>query len=406
MSDRPTSRLLQGMRLAAYGAAYFFAAGAFMSYWPVWLRDRGVSDTEIGTLFMSRQIVTVIATLSVGWIAHRLGGPRGVIVALGIGAIVMMGAYQFSHSFLAIFVVTMIWGFLWSPPMPLYDGVLVTETKRHGLDYARVRMWSSVAFIFGTFIAGIAVDRYGPPWVLYVGMASIVLLAPLALLLPAAAPRAAASDHGQASFRVADLLRQPAFLLFLLACGLCQASHSVLYSFGTLTWRGAGIDDVTISALWAESVAIEIVLMLFGGWLLARLGVCGLIALGLAAGLVRWTAMAFTTELWALILLQALHSYTFAACHLGAMAFLQRALPAHGAAIGQSLYYALGTGATQAVVYQFSGILYSEYGQRAFLGMTVVSAIGMCAVIVLARTWNGGLLVGQPEAKGPSLRSG
>ncbi|MBU8877268.1 MFS transporter [Reyranella sp. MMS21-HV4-11] len=402
MSDRPTSRLLQGMRLAAYGGAYFFAAGAFMSYWPVWLRDRGVSDTEIGTLFMSRQIVAVIATLSVGWIAHRLGGPRGVIVALGIGAIVMMGAYQFSYSFLAIFVVTMIWGFLWSPPMPLYDGVLVTETKKHGLDYARVRMWSSVAFIFGTFIAGIAVDRYGPPWVLYVGMASIVLLAPLALLLPAAAPRAAAAaEPGHAPFRVADLLRQPAFLLFLLACGLCQASHSVLYSFGTLTWRGAGIDDVTISALWAESVAIEIVLMLFGGWLLGRLGVCGLIALGLAAGLVRWTAMAFTTELWALVLLQALHSCTFAACHLGAMAFLQRALPAHGAAIGQSLYYALGTGATQAVVYQFSGILYSEYGQRAFLGMTVVSAIGMCAVIALARTWNGGLLVGHTQVPLP-----
>ncbi len=161
----------------------------------------------------------------------------------------------------------------------------------------------------------------------------------------------------------------------------------MLYSFGTLTWRGAGIDDVTISALWAESVAIEIVLMLFGGWLLAQLGVCGLIGLGLAAGLVRWTGMAFTTELWALVLLQALHSCTFAACHLGAMAFLQRALPTHGAAIGQSLYYALGTGATQAVVYQFSGLLYSEYGQHAFLGMTVVSALGHVRLLLLARTW-------------------
>ena len=394
MSDRLTGRLLQGARLAAYGAAYFFAAGAFMSYWPVWLRDRGISDTEIGTLFMSRQIVTVIATLSVGWVAHRLGGPRGVIVALGIASIAAMGAFQVSHSFLAIFVVTMLWGFLWSPPMPLYDGVLVTETKKHGLDYARVRMWSSVAFIFGTFLAGIAVDRYGPPWVLYVGLGSIVLLAPFALLLPPAAPRAAAA-HGHAPFRVSELLRQPPFLLFLLACGLCQASHSVLYSFGTLTWRGAGIDDVTISALWAESVAIEIVLMLFGGWLLKRLGVCGLIALGLGAGMVRWTAMAFTTELWALVLLQALHSCTFAACHLGAMAFLQRALPANGAAIGQSLYYALGTGATQALVYQFSGLLYSQYGQRAFLAMTLVSTIGMIAVFVLSRLWKGNLLVGK-----------
>ena len=391
------SKWLTGLRLAGYGGAYFFAAGAFMSYWPVWLRDRGVTDTEIGTLFMSRQLISVFATLSVGWIAHRLAGTRGVMVALGLGATVMVIAYDFSHSFLAIFVVTMIWGFLWSPPMPLYDGVLVTETRRHGLDYARVRMWSSVAFIGGTFVAGIAVDRYGPPWVLYVGLASIVLLAPCALLLPAAPARAAGAEHGHAAIRVGSLLRQPAFLLFLAATGLCAASHSVLYSFGTLTWRAAGIDDVTISALWAESVAIEIVLMLFGGWLLKRLGPCGLIALGLGAGVVRWTGMAFTTELWALVFLQALHSCTFAANHLGAMAFLQRALPAHGAAIGQSLYYALGTGLTQALVFQFSGLLYSQYGQLAFLAMSLVSAIGMCSLLLLVRTWKGGLLVGADE---------
>ena len=69
-----------------------------MSYWPVWLRDRGVTDTEIGTLFMSRQIVAVIATLSVGWIAHRLGGPRGVLVTLGLAAIVMVVRLRVLHT--------------------------------------------------------------------------------------------------------------------------------------------------------------------------------------------------------------------------------------------------------------------------------------------------------------------
>jgi len=386
-------RWLTGLRLAGYGMAYFFASGAFMSYWPVWLRDRGISDTEIGTLFMFRQIVGVVATLSVGWVAHRLGGPRGVIVTLGCGALVAIGAYQLSYGFLAIFVVSMIWGVIWSPPMPLYDGVLITETRRHGFDYARIRMWSSVAFIFGTFVCGVAVDRNGPSWVLYVALVGLTLLAPLALLLPSAEARPIGGAGRRAPFAISALLRSPPFLLFLMAAGFCQASHSVLYSFGTLTWRGAGIDDVTISLLWAESVVFEILLMAFGGWLLQRLGVCGLIGLGLGAGLVRWTGMAFTTELPALVFLQALHACTFAACHLGAMAFIQRALPAAGAAIGQSLYYALGTGATQALVFQFSGLLYSQYGQRAFLGMVVVSAIGMTALIALARRWHGGLLV-------------
>ena len=322
-----------------------------------------------------------------------------MLPAIGVGAIVLMGAYELSHGFLAIFIVTMIWGFVWSPPMPLYDGVLVTETKRHGFDYARIRMWSSVAFILGTITCGVAVDRNGPAWVMYVGFASILLLAPLALLLPhTAEPANPTGAKPPSTLRVGQLLRSP-FPLFLLAAGCCSASHAVLYSFGTLTWRGAGIDDVTISLLWAESVAIEIVLMLFGGFLLKRLGPCGLIGLGLVGGVVRWTAMAFTTDLPALVLLQALHSCTFAACHLGAMAFLQRAIPSNGIALGQSLYYALGTGATQALVYQFAGLAYTNYGQHAFLAMTGVSAVGIVALLLLVRFWHGGLLVAPPAER-------
>jgi PPP family 3-phenylpropionic acid transporter len=168
----------------------------------------------------------------------------------------------------------------------------------------------------------------------------------------------------------------------------------VLYSFGTLTWRAAGIDDVTISLLWGESVAVEILMMIGSGWLMQRIGVTGMIGFGLACGVVRWTGLAFTTDLPALILLQALHAGTFAACHLGAMAFIQRALPSSGVALGQSLYYALGTGATQAVIYQFAGLLYERFGQPAFLGMTVISAIGLASILMLAKTWKGGLLVG------------
>jgi PPP family 3-phenylpropionic acid transporter len=185
-------------------------------------------------------------------------------------------------------------------------------------------------------------------------------------------------------------------MLFMISAGFCQSSHAVLYSFGTLTWRSAGIDDVTISSLWGESVAVEILLMMASGWLMKRIGVTGLIGLGLACGLVRWTGMAFTTALPALVILQALHAGTFAACHLGAMAFIQRALPSSGTALGQSIYYALGTGATQAVIYQFAGLLHARFGQHAFLGMTVISALGLVALITLARRWDGGLLVGEP----------
>ena len=388
------ARWISGVRLAGYGAAYFFAAGAIMTYWPVWLRDRGVSDTEIGTLFMSRQVVGVVATLAVGWLAHRIGNVRGVLLAMAVAATLLMTGYEFSHTALTIFVVTLMWGGVWAPTLALYDGVLVTETKARGFNYGSLRVWSSVAFVLGTLLCGATVERNGPAWILYVELAGITMLVPLALLLPVAGA-GHRRDGNAAPFGILDLLASRPFLLFMVAAGFCQASHAVLYSFGTLTWRAAGHSDLMISLLWGESVAVEILLMLGSGWLLARLGVCGLIGFGLACALVRWLGMAFTTDLWALVPLQALHAGSFAASHLGAMAFIQRALPASGAALGQSIYYAIGTGATQAVIFQLAGLLYGAYGQKAFLGMFVVAAVGTAAIILLARLWKGEVLVGR-----------
>jgi PPP family 3-phenylpropionic acid transporter len=390
-------RVIEGVRLAGFGAAYMFAAGAFMSYWPVWLHDRGITNSQIGTLFMTRQLVGIVAMLGLGLLAHRVGRLRGILLALATGAVFLMGVYQISYSFLALILVGLGWGWIWSPVLALYDGVLVNEAKARDFTYGALRMWGSVTFIAGTLICGVAVDHFGPPSVLYVSWAGVLCLVPLALVLPSSGRARGARGH--APFRIRELLTSRPFVLFLIAAGLCQASHAVLYSFGTLTWRAAGIDDVTISLLWGESVAVEIAMMMASGWLMQRIGITGLIGLALACGIVRWTGMAFTTELWALVLLQALHAGTFAACHLGAMAFIQRALPASGVALGQSLYYALGTGTAQAVIYQFSGLLYSAYGQRAFLGMTVISVAGMVALLALARLWNGDLLVGaQREA--------
>ncbi len=143
---------LVGLRLAGLGAAYFFASGAFMSYWPVWLRDRGITDPEIGTLFMARQMVSVAAVLGIGFLAHRVGNLRGMLIALSAGAVVMMGAYQFSWTFSALLIVGLIWGAVWSPLMALYDGLLVNEARARGIVYGRLRLWGSVAFIAGTLI--------------------------------------------------------------------------------------------------------------------------------------------------------------------------------------------------------------------------------------------------------------
>ena len=86
-------------------------------------------------------------------------------------------------------------------------------------------------------------------------------------------------------------MRQRQFLIFILSVSLLQSSHAVLYVFGTIHWRSAGISDALIGVLWAEGVVAEIILFAFSASVLARLTPIKLMWIAAIAGLLRWTIL-------------------------------------------------------------------------------------------------------------------
>ena len=69
---------------------------------------------------------------------------------------------------------------------------------------------------------------------------------------------------------VLAVLRIRGFKVFLLAAALLQASHAMLYVFGTLHWLGAGVDERTVGMLWSLGVVAEIGLFFMAGRLRGR----------------------------------------------------------------------------------------------------------------------------------------
>src|SRR5690606_37238569 len=156
------------------------------------------------------------------------------------------------------------------------------------------------------------------------------------------------------------LLREPLFLTFLAAACLLQASHAVLYAFGTLHWRATGVSDLLIGWLWAVGVIAEIGLFAVGRRVTDRLSVAHLFSLAAAAGVARWCLLAVVTAPLPLIAVQTLHGLTFAATHLAAMHFITRAVPSHMAATAQSVY-ASSAAATMGIATSLAGLLYARW---------------------------------------------
>ena len=109
---------------------------------------------------------------------------------------------------------------------------------------------------------------------------------------------------------------------------------------------------------------------------MTRLGVAGAVALAATAGVWRWVVMASTTDVMALALVQPLHGLTFAALHLACMRLLPTMVPPHLAATAQAMY-ALGAGATTALLTLASGQLYASLGPHGFLVMALLCAAAL-----------------------------
>lgn len=374
------------IRLSAYYAALFAAVGIHLPFWPLWLADKGLSPAHIGWIVAATYLVKLTVSPMVGHMADRAGQRRWLMVVLAGGAALLWLAFGMVDGFWPILAVTLLALGLWSGIMPVGESLSLAAVYAHRLDYGRVRLWGSLAFIASASVVGrLLVDH--PPAILLGLVAG-------ALALTALACAALPEDHhpkGDAKpLPVLPLLTSRPFVLFLAAASLNQAGHTVYYAFATIHWKAAGIADDTIGLLWSEGVLAEIALFAVSGPVLKRMGPGALLLAAGLAGILRWSVLGATTELPWLVAAQVLHGATFGCAHLGAMHFIQQAVPAPLSARAQGIFAAVAGGLAPGLMSPLTGGLYQSLGGHAFLVMALFGAGSAIMAWLLMRRWNPG----------------
>ncbi|MGE4528832.1 MAG: MFS transporter [Rhodospirillaceae bacterium] len=371
------------LRFSLFYASLFLVVGIQLPYWPVWLRGRGLSATEIGILVATQLWVKVAFNPVAGHIVDRTGRRRPVLFVLAAGSLAATALFPLMPGFPALLALSVVSGALFAAILPVGDNLTMTHVVREGLDYGRIRLWGSLAFIAASSAVGRLLDATSESIVVWLIVGGFVPLCGAVFALPDAPPPAAATVPARLSW--IDLLSSPLYWTFLAATALTGASHAVYYGFATLHWSAAGIDHALIGALWGTAVAAEVILFAFSGRVVRALGPFRLILLGGLAGVARWMLLAFITEPWMLFPVQTLHAFTFGATHLGAMHFIARHIAPGLAGRAQGLYAAAGNGVVLGLATLAAGRLYAVAGGHAFLAMSVMAAGGSAAAFLLLR---------------------
>jgi len=372
---------MSSLRLAVYYSAAFAVIGVHLPFWPVWLSARGLDAEEIGIIIAVGIGVKVFANPLIAHVADRLGERRRLMVVLAVLSLAGYALFSLAYDFWSILGVTVLFFIVWAPIMPLGESLTMLTGRAEKIDYGRIRLWGSLTFIISSVGVGYLLVGHDQNLILWLILAGIAMTAVSAWFVPDT--RAPATPGERPA--ILEVFSDRRFLLFVIAATLIQASHGVYYTFGTIHWQQAGYSEDVIGWLWAEGVAAEIVLFAFGNRIVSRIGPARLMTLAGLLGTLRWIGTGLTDSLGALIIFQALHAFTFAATHLGAIHFMASRIDPRHSATAQSVYSAVVMGLGLGLAAFAAGHLYAAFAGRAYLAMAVMTCIGSAVAFSLRR---------------------
>jgi len=389
----PTNAL--EIRLGALQAASFVSHGVYLPFFPLWLQSKALSPTLIGFVVAIPIVVRIIATAPLLSLADRSVGARRLLLASHLGQMLGFPLLMLSDHSVTIVALVALVAFAQAAVIPGNDLVSTNAVQRHpGLNYGRIRGSGSVAFFITNILAGYLVGAFGP---------NIVIIAlTLIPVLGITATLAAVPDevHERSSKDIiakaggAPPALPKVLWLLLIAGAITQGSHGALNAFASIHWRSLGFSDSAIGYFWAAGVVAEIMVFLFLGRAVGRGSGVGLIILGSAAAVVRFSAMSLQPGLAVTFFLQTMHCLTFAATHIGTMAALTAHAPMRARGRAQGIYGSLAALAT-ALSTIGSGMIYEQAGPLVFAAMAPLGAAGVVLMLVVIR-----MLKAQPQSAG------
>ncbi len=376
-------------RLSSVYFCYFAVVGAFSPYWGLYLDAQGYAPAQIGVLSAIPMVTKLLAPNIWGAWADASGKRLSVIRLGAAGASICFAGIFLRQDYLWLILVLLSFSFFWNAILAQFEVVTLNYLDTRPQQYSRIRVWGSVGFIFTVVCLGYLleiIDIRHLPLVVFIFLNGIFLST---LSLPS--ERAKSTKKLKNAFL--SLLVRKNVLLFFFLLALLQVSHGVYYTFYSIYMESHSYSRAVIGIFWAIGVVAEIVVFIWMPGILKRFSLLRLLQVSLMLTALRWGAIAWYPELWALMVaVQLLHAFSFGVSHAVAIEFVRRQFGASAQGQGQAFYSAVCFGAGSAIGAFVSGLFWEVRPEWAFAFSIAVLVL---ALVLSRKRYFQGLLLSQ-----------
>jgi PPP family 3-phenylpropionic acid transporter len=383
------------IRLALVWFLYLGGFSLYLPYFARYLTDNaGLSGTEAGMVTATLSLMGAFSQPFWSQIADRTGLRTRMLTLLPFGSAAGFLALYAAEGFPALVAANALFAFFHTATIPMAVGVSMAllrdrRAERFVHSFGWVRATGTVGFLvfvvaFMPYLHALQ-DAFGwtagPDGPDEPGLAALfptaAALAAAAGLVALGLPRAGSVSLQAPRGDWRRLLRHGPYrrlLLFVLGAYLCLHGPMIFYP-ELVASHGGTLDSV--SRMWIFMVALEIPLIVSSGVSVARVGPRGIMAVGLAAGAVRWLLCGLAPTLPVLYASSLLHGVTVAGLMLGGPLYVEASVPERLRSTGQGLM----------ATCHHTGAMLSSLGAGALidaLGITAPYVAGGATALLLA----------------------
>lgn len=375
-------------RVATMCAVAFIINGFYLPFFPVWLDMIGMSAAQVSLILSAALIARIVSAPFIMAFTDRSRERVNVLVALSVLSVACVALFLLTRSFAALVTVSFALGAISGSQVPITEAVALSGVRRFGSDYARMRVWGSIAFLVANLAGGILLQHLGAGITPGVLLAAFCATALASLWMPRLGPpRRKAPLPGDVVQAAGRTFLKPGFVIFMVATSLIHASHALVYGFSSIYWRSIGIGDTAVGFLWAIGVLAEVLLFYAFKRLFGTMQPVTMLLIAAVVTVVRWVLFPLVAPLGlgvpGFVAVQVLHAVTFGLAYLAMQQKIAETIGEHETGGAQGAFVFL-SGLTLAIGVYLSGPLYAAVNVDGFWAMAAVAAIGL-ALVFLAR---------------------
>lgn len=366
---------------------HFGYLGTMIAFMPIYLRDTGLSASQIGSVFSIMATARIIGGLAFSYLADRLRARNRMLQVASAGTAIFLFVLFFVHRFSTLAAAFFGIGLFVGPMIPMLDTTTLDILQHRPQYFGRIRLYGTLSFGVTTVVVGRLVQIWGSAVVLYVVFLAYALMAIDTHLLPDSQLRSPERFNWR-TFR--QLFRNYHVLFFLGTSFLFSIAFTAYNVFYSLYLKQAGHSESLIGLAWMIATLAEAAYFFAAPRMGHRFSLNALILTVYIVTSLRWLVQGLTTAAGAVLALQSLHAISFGAFYFALVMFVREHFPSSTRTMAQSVILLINYGIAMILGSYITGHVFAAYGGQALFLLagvvTLVSALVFGAGMALRKS--------------------